>query len=224
MSKKTKPDGASETAERPSTELDVDEFLYGSEGAPRWYEISPPTPDELQDYLLRIFKEVRPAKGDRVAYIHALRIISVLLMSPDLISRECGSWLFRLAEALEDLDAGIVWPFLQPARISHRKPSASYLHYRRACVAAGVKALIRSGVARMDAARQAIRKVKSIAGTSPKTILSWMDEFGKKRAADGPGATAWTMIGDDLAKCRTPAEFKHAAEWCFWNANRPIVH
>jgi hypothetical protein len=213
---------------------------------PHWWEIPPPTPGELLDWLSRAFSEVRPAEGDRAAYIHALRLISALLMFPGysgdsvrgetgrgkaarpvwdgMISRECGSWLMRLAAALEELDAGIVWPALQPAPISHRKPSASYVQYRRACVAAGVKALIRSGVARMDAAKQAIREVKSIAGTSPRTVLSWMDEFGKKRGADRPGADRYEMVSSDMAKCRTPAEFKRAAEWFFWNADRRLVH
>jgi len=159
---------ASETIKRPSTELD--EWLYG-EGPPNWYEIPPPTPDELLDDFFRAFYEVRPAKGDRVAYIVALRILSVFLLSSGIINCECGSWLSRLSAALEELDAGVVWPVLQPAQIMHRKPSPSYIQYRRACIAAGVKALIRSGVARMDAAKRAIREVKSIAGTSPQNCF-----------------------------------------------------
>jgi len=214
--------GVSETVKRPSTELD--EWLYGK-GPPNWYEIPPPTPDELLDVLFRAFYEVRPAKGDRVAYIVALQIISALLLSSGTINRECGSWLARLSEALEELDAGVVWPVLQPAQIKHRKPSPSYIQYRRACIAAGVKALIRSGVLRMDAAKRAIREAKSIAGTSPETVLSWMDEFGKKRGANRTGASYYKIINlVDLSKCRDQAEFRRAAAHCFRNANRPLVY
>src|SRR5262245_48579258 len=161
--------GVSETVKRPSTELD--EWLYGK-GPPNWYEIPPPTPDELLDALYRAFYEVRPAKGDRVAYTVALWMISLLLLSLGIVNRECGAWLVSLSGALEELDAGVVWPVLKPAQINHRKPSPSYVQYQRACIAVGVKALIRSGVARIDAAKRAIREVKSIAGTSPKTVLS----------------------------------------------------
>jgi hypothetical protein len=223
-----------------------DTITEGGEG-PHFWEIPPPTPGELLDELSRAFNEIRPVEGDRAAYIHALWFISALLMYPGysedgvrrktgygktarpvwagMISRECGSWLMRLAAALEELDAGIVWPTLQPAPISHRKPSPSYIRYRRACVAAGVKALIRSGVARMDAAKRAIREVKSIAGTSPETVLSWMDEFGKKRRANTPGASLYKTINlVDLSKCRGRVEHRRAAAQCFWNANRPLVY
>jgi hypothetical protein len=210
--------GASGGVKRASTD---------GKGPPNWYEIPPPTPDEMLDDLYRVFYEARPAKGDRAAYIEALHIISILLMYPGIgvIDRHCGSWLMRLAGALEELDAGIVWPVLQPAPISHRKPLPGYVHYRRACVAVGIKALIRAGVSRMAAAEQAIREVKSIAGTSPKTVLSWMDEFGKKRGANRPGASDYKAINlVDLSKCRSRAQFKHAAAHCFWNANRPLVY
>jgi hypothetical protein len=225
MDKKNNADrvgGVSETVKKPSTELD--EWLYGKE-PPNWYEIPPPTPDEMLDDFFRVFYEVRPAKGDRVAYIVALQIISIFLLSSGIINRECSSWLSRLCPALEDLDAGVVWPVFQPAQIKHRKRSPSYIQYRRACIAAGVKALIRSGVARLDAAKQAIREVKSIAGTSPETVLSWMDEFGKKRGANSRGASDYKAIKLlDLSKCRSRAEFRRAAAHCFWNANRPIVY
>jgi hypothetical protein len=155
---------------------------------------------------------------------HVLGTGSLDWSSGMMISPECASWLASLAAALEQLDAGIVWPVLQPTPICERKPSASYVQYRRAWVAAGVKALIRSGVTRMDAAKQAIREVKSLAGTSPKTVLSRMDEFGKKRGAKTPGANYWATASRDAAQCRTPTEFKRAAAWCFFNANRQIEH
>jgi hypothetical protein len=176
--------------------------------------------DELLAELLRVYKEVRPTEGDRAAYIQALMMINGCLLE----GTEEGMWFLELADALSELEAGIVWPVLQPAKINHRKVPALYIRYRRACVAVGVKALIRSGMSRENAAKEALLKVKTIRGTDHKTVLSWMDEFGKKRNATKPRAeyyTEYDIVSDSgVAECRDPALLRRKAERYFRLADR----
>src|SRR5262249_1674060 len=78
---------------------------------------------------------------------------------------------------------------------------------RRLYVAAGVKALIRSGIGREDAAKEAKRKVNAIKDEPVSSILSWMDEVGKKNAwVDEQGGGQSNPVFQGMLKLKPPAK------------------
>jgi hypothetical protein len=171
--------------------------------------------DTPLEALTFIYDKIKPTEGDRAACISVLYVLSHAAVDAGKV--ECACWLREMGDALDDLNNGVVWPVLQPAKRKPLKPS--YVYTRRAYVAAGVKALIKSGMSRKDAAEQAIRKVKIIRGTSIQTVLSWMDEFGKVRGMGNPG---WfEFIRNGASKRQDRAALARHATVCFGRANRP---
>jgi len=92
--------------------------------------------------------------------------------------------LIELASALSDLDAGIVAPLFKPGdKPGDRvKGFTSGEWRRRAFVALGVRALVKSRVARKTAAKIAERAMSPsralfAKGATAQSILSWYDDF-----------------------------------------------
>jgi len=134
---------------------------------------------ELCDLLLKAHSQVRPEKGDRYAYVVALKSIASFLRAAE--HKDCAEWIERLATQLQDAEiTGHVGPDLSPAKKPGNTPRLLDQQLRQ-FVAAGVKLLIESGAPRKEAAKQAIKKVDAIRELPTTTILSWMDELGKKR-------------------------------------------
>ena len=135
--------------------------------------------EELCDLLLKAHSQVRPKKGDRYAYVVALKSIASFLRAAK--HQGCADWIERLAAQLQDAEiTGHVGPDLRPAKKPGNIPRLLDQRLRQ-FVAAGVKLLIECGIPRKEAAKQAIKKVDAIRKLPTTTILSWMDELGKKR-------------------------------------------
>jgi hypothetical protein len=139
---------------------------------------------ELRDGLLQAYTQVRAAKGDKYAYAVALDRLALFLRQ--LEHMDCAGWIKELSSQLAALEiTGHRGPALKPTK-NPGKTLSPLERKRRLYVAAGVKALIRSGIGREDAARQARRKVDAIKDEPVNRILSWMDELGKKNASGAP--------------------------------------
>jgi hypothetical protein len=135
--------------------------------------------EELYELLLKAHNHVRPKKGNRYAYVVALKSVAYFLRAGK--HKDCAEWIERLATQLQDAEiTGHVGPDLSPAKKPGNMPRVLDQQLRQ-FVAAGVKLLIDSGVLRKEAAKQASKKVDAIRDNPPTTILSWMDELGKKR-------------------------------------------
>jgi hypothetical protein len=143
--------------------------------------------EELRDGLLKAYSQVRPAKGDKYAYAVALdRIALFLRRLKHKDCDHCAGWIKELSSQLAALE---ITGHRGPALKSTKNPGKTLSpleRQRRLYVAAGVKALIRSGIGREDAAKQGKRKVDAIKDEPVKSILSWMDELGKKNALGAP--------------------------------------
>jgi hypothetical protein len=139
---------------------------------------------ELRDGLLQAYTQVRTAKGDKYAYAVALDRLALFLRQ--LKHKDCAEWIKELSSQLAALEiTGHRGPALQSSK-NPGKTLSPLERQRRLYVAAGVKALIRSGIGREDAAKQGKRKVDAIKDEPVKSILSWMDELGKKNALGAP--------------------------------------
>ena len=142
----------------------------------------------IRRQLEHAFDEIGP-QNERRGYVAALGGISEYLISAGVDYRHACK-LVDLASALSDLDDGIVRPLLRPAHVNNRRLTPSNIWRRRALVALGIEALLKSGLSRDEAAGEAERNVKTICHlvahrtkpTKPsKAALSWNDELGKGR-------------------------------------------
>jgi hypothetical protein len=134
---------------------------------------------DLYDLLLKAHNQDRPKKGNRYAYVVALKSVASFLRAAK--HKDCAEWIEELATQLQDVEiTGHVGADLKPAKKPGNTPRLLDQRLRQ-FVAAGVKLLIETGVPRKEAAKLAIEKVAAIKKKSPTTILSWMDELGKKR-------------------------------------------
>ena len=106
---------------------------------------------ELCDLLLKAHSQVRPEKGDRYAYVVALKSIASFLRAAE--HKDCAEWIERLATQLQDAEiTGHVGPDLSPAKKPGNTPRLLDQQLRQ-FVAAGVKLLIESGAPRKEAAK-----------------------------------------------------------------------
>src|SRR5262245_53578680 len=128
--------------------------------------------EELCDLLLKAHSQVRPKKGDRYAYVVALKSIASFLRAAK--HQGCAEWIERLAAQLQDAEiTGHVGADLRRTKEPGNTPRLPDQQLRQ-FVAAGVKFLIEDGVPREEAAKQAIKKVDAIRNKRTTTILSWM--------------------------------------------------
>jgi len=135
--------------------------------------------EELYELVLKAHNQVRPKKGNQYAYVVALKSVANFLRAGT--HKNCAEWIEGLATQLQDAEiTGHVGPDLRPAKKPGNTPRLLDQRLRQ-FVAAGVKLLVESGTSRKEAAKQAIKKVDAIKDKRPTTILSWMDELGKKR-------------------------------------------
>jgi len=134
---------------------------------------------ELCDLLLKAHSQVRPKRGNRYAYVVALKSLASFLRTAQ--HKDCAVWIEGLAMQLQDAEiTGHVGSDLRPTKKPGNTPRLLDQQLRQ-FVAAGVKLLIESGVSRKEAAKQAVKKVVAIRELPTTTILSWMDERGKRR-------------------------------------------
>jgi hypothetical protein len=144
---------------------------------PKGYKKTPA--EELYELLLKAHKQIRPKKGNRYAYVMALKSVGYFLRTGK--HKECAEWIEGLATQLQDAEiTGHVGADLRRTKKSGNTPRLLDQQLRQ-FVAAGVKFLIEDGASRKKAAKQAIKKVDAIRELPTTTILSWMDELGKKR-------------------------------------------
>jgi hypothetical protein len=160
---------------------------------------------ELRDGLLQAYTQVRTAKGDKYAYAVALDRLALFLRQ--LEHTDCAGWIKELSSQLAALEIiGHRGPVLQSTK-NPGKTLSPLERRHRLYVAAGVKALIRSGIGREDAAKQARRKVDAIKDEPVKRILSWMDELGKKNAwVDELGKKRGNPVFQGMLKLKPPAK------------------
>jgi hypothetical protein len=119
--------------------------------------------------------------------MRAMRLPIVLLVTastndrPDLI--ESANALIDLYKALEDLDHGLVAPFLQPRPIHHRPTTSRYVMAVQIYSAAACSALINLNLSAKQAARRVAGALndcgfsigaRSISGL---TILNWRRKY-----------------------------------------------
>jgi hypothetical protein len=190
---------------------------------PKGYKKTPA--EELYELLLKAHNQVRPEKGNRYAYVVALKSVGYFLRAGK--HKDCAEWIEGLATQLQDVEkTGHVGPDLRRTKKPGNTPRLLDQGLRQ-FVAAGVKFLIEDGVSRKEAARQAIKKVDAIRDKPPTTILSWMDELGKKRHR---GASLLQYLvkpflgnrADEIADKEgiTLSDYlKSQAEFCFQRAN-----
>lgn len=167
--------------------------------------------------LGRAHMDVRP-KDERAAYAMALKAVGDFL-TVNGTNSIIPVWLADLASALTDLDDGIVGPLL---RTEKHKSLPSKIWRRSALVAVGMTALTMAGVKREEAARCALRIVKTIQGTPAKIILSRHDDFHKDRVKNREGARVFSWANKRLKaySSRADANLEKAASIFFQLANR----
>jgi hypothetical protein len=107
------------------------------------------------------------------------------------LSHQLSLWIRNLANALGELDSGVVLPVLQPAAVANRRPFPAAVWDTRAYVALGIRAMKLSGLPTEDAARRAVRQVKAIKGTPVKSVISWHTQFVKRRVKSEGAARAF---------------------------------
>jgi hypothetical protein len=121
-------------------------------------------------------------------YIHALKAISTFFDQVE--ARSYGVHFYRLALALDDLSHGAVDPLLRPVDTGGtKKHNASWAWCARAHISVGIFALLKAGLTRATAAKNAARKfpkIKELAGLNSKNpsstetkVLNWFDDFSK---------------------------------------------
>jgi hypothetical protein len=128
-------------------------------------------------------------KYKRLRLIHALQAIAEFYQ--ELGFNKSLEWDFHhLALALDDLNRGTVDPLLEPVKTGGtKKLNASWVWCARAYVALGIRTLVKTGLTRQQAAKQAARQFPAIrklaatnrsfpASTEAK-ILSWLDDLNK---------------------------------------------
>ena len=178
---------------------------------------------DLVRSLAQAFDEIGPTQSQRDGYIVSLFAVTDFLLANGVDAEHVYKFA-ELASALSDLDVGTVVPLLQPAFVANRKSAPSYLWRRRAFVALGVKTLTTSGLSRDEAVRRATASVKTIGelsgSTEPrKAVLSWNDEFSKKRIKNFEAARVFgvgcRVIGQALAaSAHDPQVLQRAS--AFW--------
>jgi hypothetical protein len=163
--------------------------------------------------LGRAHKDVRP-KDERAAYAMVLLAVSEFLIANGA-NGVIPLWLAELGSALTDLNYGIVGPLLQTHK-QKAHPSGEWRRY--AMVALGMTALTMAGVKRGEAAACALCTVKTIRGTSAKTILSRYDDFHRDRVKNLEGKWVFKVGHHRLIEGRrtaTQAKFEKAANFWF---------
>jgi hypothetical protein len=111
----------------------------------------------------------RTIANERERYGSAL--IAIAQFFSGLGDRRLGDRFFELASAIVDLNTGTLHPLLRPAHTENRRADPSQLWRARVRVVLAFEALVRSGVARKDAAAQVARKVSvaELAGVNAKS-------------------------------------------------------
>jgi hypothetical protein len=147
-------------------------------------------------------------KYKRVRLIHALQAIAEFYQ--ELGCNKSLKWDFHhLALALNDLNQGTVDPLLEPIKTGGtKKLNASRVWCARAYVALGIRTLVKTGLTREQAAKQAARKFPAIrklaqinrrmpASTEVK-ILSWLDDLNKGQRGKIKNAQALSIFENGL--------------------------
>ena len=163
--------------------------------------------------LGRAHKDVRP-KDEREAYAMALLAVGEFL-KVNGANGVIPFWLAELGSALTDLNDEIVGPLLH-AQKQKAFPSNDWRRF--AMVALGMTALTMAGVKREEAAAYALRKVKTIRGTSAETILSRYNDFHRGRVKNREGKWVFKLGHQRLIEGRrtaTQAKFEKAANFWF---------
>ena len=125
---------------------------------------------------------------ERAGYIYTLIAISAFLKEIGVVSYQEA--FYRLAVALGDLNHGAVDPLLKPVKTGGTtKLNVSWDWCARAHVSVGIFALVKAGLTRKEAARQAahnfpkIEKLAALSRTKQSStatkIISWFDDFNK---------------------------------------------
>jgi hypothetical protein len=163
--------------------------------------------------LGRAHKDVRP-KDEREAYAMALFAVGDFL-KVNGANGVIPFWLAELGSALTDLNYGIAGSLLQ----THKHKGYISGEWRRyAMVALGMTALTMAGVKREEAARHALRTVKTIRGTPAKTILSRYGDFHGDRVKNLEGKRVFKVGHQRLIEGRraaTQADFEKASNTWF---------
>jgi hypothetical protein len=148
------------------------------------------TIEHLLHQLALAFDAGRPAtpKDDRAGYVRALKGFSDFVKA--IGSPKYQRPLFRLAQALKNLDHGAVDPLLKPVETGGTKRhNVTSIWCARADVAVGVFALSYAGLTRKEAAEKAAKEFPAIsrlagvkrqipASTAHK-IIAWCEDFAK---------------------------------------------
>jgi hypothetical protein len=137
-------------------------------------------------------RAVREQSSQRINATQRRQLYVWVLTKISIFIREIGTTkhsrlFYDLALALDDLDRGIVAPFLKPP-VAHSAQSSEKWR-ARANVAVGLVALEKAGLGRDEAARYAVREfpdielLKSVRSSNPtKAALSWRDDFAERRS------------------------------------------
>ena len=166
------------------------------------------------------------------------RYIWLLSQMADFIKAIGGTveqrrYFLDLAEALSDLDDGVVSPTLKPTDFgSGRRGDTSRMWEARARVAVGIEALIRAGMSRHKAATASLKEFPEIKRLMNKrsadpveAVLSWHDEFKRNGADRRNKRSKWVQtieVGSEglLVSAGHPGHLKRLAHSLFLVASR----
>jgi hypothetical protein len=199
------------------------------------------TIERLLHQLALAFDAPRPAttKDDRARYVRALKGFSDFVKA--IGSPKYQRPLFRLAQALNNLDDGAVDPLLKPVETGGTKRhNVTSIWCARADVAVGVFALSYVGLTRKDAAEKAAKDfpaISRLAGvkrqvptSTARKIIAWCEDFAKGGTSKIKNRQARAFYHDGvltiqaLAKTAgaTPERFRRVAGSFFTKAVQAI--
>jgi hypothetical protein len=140
--------------------------------------------------LAKAQKDIRAAKGERVAYVAALSAICEFLIANG-VKRDISCWLAFLGGALTELDEGIVAPFLKAHSSGNpgRPPIGWRDASRQMWAGVAMKVLCKQGYS----VEQASKQVAEAAGMLPTQVIEITKKIGKGTAPERVKERYWPV-------------------------------